>query len=342
MTRRNLAVAGAALITIVLLVALAVNWSGGSLSEVARAAFDGAFGSRFAFFSATLKRAAPLVILGTAAAYSFRAGVLNIGGDGQFLAGASVATAIALTCSTGVASVDIPALLLGGALGGAAWGGVAALLHRRFGVLQVVSTLILNFVASNAISWLVRGPLQEPTHVFPQSATLPASAHLPFIIPGERLHAGFALGIVFIIASSWVVRRTAAGFRLRAAGANPAAAASAGLIDIAQVQGHALIVSGALAGIAGAAEVGGTTFVLYEGISPGYGYTGVAIAVLAGLSPVRMLVTAVAFGALGAAADSVQRAAAVPSEMATVIAGVAVLAIVIARASAARAPARDA
>ena len=117
---------------------------------------------------------------------------------------------------------------------------MAAWLRRRFGVLEVISTIMLNFIAAEAVAYLVRGPLQEPSHVYPQTPALPPGLHLAKLVPGSRLHIGFALAVVAAVIAWWMIRETASGFRLRATGANPLAAASAGQIDV-RGHGHARV-----------------------------------------------------------------------------------------------------
>jgi ABC-type uncharacterized transport system permease subunit len=296
----------------------------------------GSLGSEYAIVSATLVRATPLVLTGLAVALAFRAGVFNIGADGQFLAGATAAATIGWlgTAWPDVAQrfVGIPLTLAAGAALGAAWAGIAAWLRRRFGVLEVISTLMLNFIALEAVAYLVRGPLQEPSRVYPQTSELAAGWHLPKLVPGSRLHAGFALAILLAIAAAWIVRATAGGFRMRAVGANPWAAASAGRIDVAAVTTRVFLVSGALAGIAGAVEVTGVTFSLYDNISPGYGYTAIAVALIAGLSPLGVIATSILFGALEAGAAGMQRDAGVPAVVATLVEATLVLAVLAAQA----------
>ncbi len=296
------------------------------------ALWDGAFGSAYAVWSATLVRATPLIFVGLAVAVAFRTGVLNIGAEGQLLVGAAAATAVAL--ALGDASIPGPvvitAMVLGGAVAGAAWAGIAALLRHRFGVLEVISTIMLNFVAIHLVSWLVRGPLQEPTLAYPQSETIAESARWPFLIPGQRLHLGFVIGIVLALLAWWVLARTAAGFRARAVGDGMRAAVSAGRVDAARTVTWVFFVSGACAGIAGASEVGGVTWALYEGISPGYGYTAIAVALLARLDARWVIVSAVFFGALEAGAAAMQRNAGVPSVAVQIIVGVVVLAVLAA------------
>jgi len=295
------------------------------------ALWRGSLGTEYAIFSATLVRAVPLMLTGCAIAVAFRAGVWNIGAEGQLLAGGAGATAIALTMPT----AGIPALVLAlaaGAAAGAAWAGIAAVLRERFGVLEVISTIMLNFVALYAVSFLVRGPLQEPTHAYPQSASIADAVHLARIPGAGRLHAGIIVAIVIVLAAGWVMRHTASGFRLMAVGENPAAAASAGMIDVRRVTSLAFMTSGALAGLAGAIEVLGVTFALYEDLSPGYGYTAIAVALLAGLDPWRVVLTSLLFAALEAGAGAMQRDAGVPSTLVAVIEALLILGVVAAQA----------
>jgi ABC-type uncharacterized transport system permease subunit len=294
----------------------------------------GSFGSWYAFTSATLVRAVPLMFTGTAVAIAFRAGVFNIGAEGQLLAGAASATTIALAPLLAHAPPFIVVMLALGAAAraGAAWAGVAALLRTRFGVLEVISTIMLNFVALYGVSYLVRGPLQEPTHVYPQSSTLADVLHLQRIAGAGRLHVGLALAVMSTLMAGWIFRHSAAGFRLIAVGENPAAASSAGRIDVARTSSRAFMASGALAGLAGGVEVLGVTFALYENVSPGYGYTAIAVALLATLDPWRVMLTAVLFGALEAGAGAMQRDAAIPSSLVSVIEALLILVVVAAQA----------
>jgi general nucleoside transport system permease protein len=313
--------------------------SGGYPVERGLAAlWSGAFGSWYSFTSATLVRAVPLLLSGAAVALAFRAGVLNIGAEGQLLIGAVAAAAIALVLGADGpgAPLGIVLALLAAAVGGAMWAGIAALLRTRYGVLEVISTIMLNFVALHLVSYLVRGPLQEPTRVYPQSASIADAFHLPRIPGAGRLHAGLLLALGLAGAAGWALRNTAAGFRLVATGESPSAAASAGGIDVRGTTVRAFLVTGALAGLAGGVAVLGVTFALYENISPGYGYTAIAVALLARLDPWRVMATAVLFGALEAGAGAMQRDAGVPSTLVSVIEAALIVAVVAAQAIRAR------
>jgi len=277
----------------------------------------------------TLTRATPLILTGLAVAIAFRAGVLNIGADGQFLAGATGAVVVGALgrgwAPLAQSAVGIPLALTAGALLGAGWAGIAAWMRERFNVPAVISTLMLNFIALDGVGYLVRGPLQEPSHIYPQTQELSGAWHLATLVPGSRIHVGLLLGVVACGVAAWMLASTAKGFRLRAVGSNPHAAASAGQIDVAAVAATALVVSGALAGLAGAIEVTGVTFALYENISPGYGYTAIAVALLAGLEPLLVIPSGIFFGALEATAAALQRDVGLPAVAASAVEAVIIL-----------------
>ena len=326
--RPSLATGAAA--AVVAVVSLALLWlalrlAGFDASLALGALWRGSFGNWYALTSSTLVRATPLVLTGLAVAVAFRAGVWNIGADGQLLVGAAVATAVGLALGTAPAWVLLPLALVAGAVGGGCWAGIAALLRTRFGVLEVISTIMLNFVALDLVGYLVRGPLQEPSHAYPQSNPISAAMHLPILIAGTRLHWGFVAAVAAAVLLWWGMRSTAAGFRVRAIGANADAARVAGRIDVARTTTNVLLLSGALSGLAGAIEVSGVTFALYENISPGYGYTAIAVALLAGLDPLAVLGTGILFGGLEAGALSMQREASVPSVVVTAVEAALVL-----------------
>ena len=266
-----------------------------------------------------LVRATPLMIAGLAVALAFRGGVFNIGAEGQLLVGAIAATAVTLAVGRSLGAFAIVVAMPAAGIAGAFWAGIAAELRRRFHVLEIISTIMLNFVAIHLVSYLVRGPLQEPTRIYPQTESLPASTQLPILLPGTRLHAGFALAILLAIGLSWTLRKTAIGFRIRATGASPLAAKVTGRIDIEKGSFNVFLASGALAGIAGGVEVSGVTFALYENLSPGYGYTAIAVALIAGLNPLGIIASGVFFGVLETGASALQREFAIPSSLASVV-----------------------
>jgi ABC-type uncharacterized transport system permease subunit len=307
---------------------LAVLAVGGYDASLALTAlWSGAFGSPYSILSATLVRATPLMFVGLSVGLAFRAGVLNIGAEGQLLSGAAAAVAVGLVVGGLPRIIALPLALMTGAVVGALWAGIAAWLKLRFGVLEVIATLMLNFTATYMVSWLVRGPLQEPTHVYPQTANLAPSVHMPTFVEGHRVHFGFVLAIALAVTMWWLLAHTAAGFRVRAIGTGRNAARSAGGINPSRTAALVFLASGALAGLGGASEVTGVTFALYEGISPGYGYSAIAVALLARLHPLTIILSALLFGALEAGAAAMQRDANVPSVLAAVIEAMIVLGV---------------
>ncbi len=293
-----------------------------------RAMVNGAFGSWYALTSATFVRAVPLALTGLAIALAFRAGLLNIGAEGQLLAGAAASTAAAALLGPSLGAAALPIILVFGMAAGAVWAGIAAVLRQRFGVLEVISTIMLNFVALYAVGWLVRGPLQEPMQIYPQSIALEKALQLPVLLTGTRLHVGSVIAVSLAVASWWWLRYSAGGFRLRAVGLNATAAATSGRINVARVSVLAFLASGALAGLAGSVEYTGVTYALYENLSPGYGYTAIAVALLARLNPLGVLGTAVLFGALQAGGSAMQRDAGVPIALVNVVEAVIILLVI--------------
>jgi ABC-type uncharacterized transport system permease subunit len=320
--------AAASVVAIVALSVLLLEAGGYESSLALKALWNGSLGSSYALTSATLVRATPLILTGLAVALAFQAGVFNIGAEGQLLTGAAISAVIGVKLGAALGTLTLPMELAAGAIAGACWAGIATWLRSRFHVLEVISTIMLNFVALHAVGFLVRGPLQEPLGIYPQSDTLPRVAQLPKLVPGTRLHWGVVVAVAAAVSLWWVLRHTAAGFRLRASGANPNAARSAGLIDVGRVTATAFLASGALAGLAGVVELTGVTFALYENISPGYGYTAIAVALLARLNPLAVVGTGFFFGALEAGASAMQRDAGVPAAFVSIVEAGIVLAVI--------------
>jgi len=294
--------------------------------QVLEAFWRGSIGSASAFVNGTLVRAVPLMIIGVGISLSFRAGVFNLGGEGQLLLGAVAASVVGLHAPVFGPLTPLIAIIVGGAAG-AAWAGIAGLLRIRFGVLEVISTIMLNFVAVNLVSYLVRGPLQEPTRIYPQTSSIARSAQL-WAFGQSRLHFGLIVAVGVAVAAWWVLVRTAAGFRLRAVGASATASIVTGRVDVPRVTMLALVASGALAGLAGGIEVTGVTYALYENLSPGYGFSAIAVAILARLHPLRVIATALLFAILETGALGMQRDAGVPAVVATALEALVILVVV--------------
>ncbi len=293
------------------------------------ALWNGAFGSWYALTSATLVRAVPLIIVGLAIALAFRAGALNIGAEGQFYAGAIAATWIGLHAAARPSPLAIGAVWAAAAAAGAIWVALPVWLKLRFGVIEVISTLLLNFVAEALVSLMVQGPLQEGQHIYPQSDPIAEAARLP-LLPGTRLHLGLLLALGGAVALWYLFSRTLWGFRLRAVGIGPRAAEISGRIDSRRMGAVALLGSGAIAGLAGGVEIGGVSYALFQNLSPGYGFSGIAVALLARLHPLGVVVTGILLGALEAGAGAMQRDAGVPAVAVYVVEAVVIVVALLA------------
>jgi len=306
-----------------------LRFAGYDASHALVALWDGAFGSWYAVTSATLPRAVPLIVIGLGIALAFRAGALNIGAEGQFYAGAMAATFVGLRLNAWPSLLAVPALWIAGLVAGALWVSIPVLLRVRYGVVEVLSTLLLNFVAEGLVSFMVQGPLQEARGVYPQSDPIAQSARLP-MLAGTRLHLGFlvALLLAFLL---WIVfTRTLWGFQLRAVGASPRAARVSGRINTEAVVAATLLGSGALAGLAGALEVGGVSYALFQNLSPGYGFTAIAVALLVRLDPLLIILSGVLLGGMEAGATAMQREAAVPAVAVSVVEATIIVVVLLA------------
>ncbi len=311
--------------------AIGLRLAGFDAGAALGALWSGAFGSWYAFTSATLVRAVPLIIIGLGITLAFRAGAFNIGAEGQFYAGAIAATWVGLHAGVLPSAVAVPVVLAGAAIAGALWVALPVWLQLRFGVIEVISTLVLNFVAESLVSLMVQGPLQESQGIYPQSDMIAASSRLPLLT--GRLHAGLVLALIGAAALWYVFRRTLWGFHLRAVGTGPRAAEISGRIDARRVGAVALLGSGAIAGLAGGVEVAGVSYALFQNLSPGYGFTAIAVALLARLAPLGVVATGVLFGALESGAAAMQRDAGVPAVAVYIVEAIVILVVVLADAA---------
>ena len=282
-----------------------------------------------------LVRAVPLTLVALGIAISFRSGILNIGAEGQILVGILGSTAVALSASALPGWILVPLSLLAGAVGGALWGGIAGVLRARLGVNEILSTVMLNYVAAQLYTYFLRGPLLDPAELVtgsgtPQSQRLVRAVWLDRLVPGTRLHTGLVLALVLAALVWLLLWRTTAGFRMRAAGAGPKAARYAG-IPVERSLVVAMLLAGGFAGLAGAVEVLGVHHRAIEAISSGYGFAGIVVALFGGLHPAGIVPAAAFFGLLLVGADMTQRSAGVPANMILVLQGAIILAIVSAK-----------
>jgi simple sugar transport system permease protein len=295
------------------------------------ALLEGAFGGLFPI-TQTLVKATPLLLVGLGICIAFRGGVINIGGEGQIIVGALAATAFTLALPNMTGWVLLPVGLFVGALAGFAWGGIAGVLKARFGVNEILSTIMMNAIAQQLSNYLLRGPLIDPKEIeagtlLPQSAQLPAQAWMSRIAQPTLLHSGVLLAVVMAILVYVLLWRTTLGYRIRAVGLNPDASRYAG-IRVQLYQALALALSGAFAGLAGTVEVLGVGHRMVDGLSGGYGFSGIVAALFGKLHPIGAIPASVLFGALLVGADKMQRAVQVPSALIDTLLGLVVLFVV--------------
>lgn len=320
----SVAVPVLALLAAFIIGALLIVISGASVPAAYAAMVEGAFGSRFAL-TETLTRAAPLMLTGLAAAVAFRARLWNIGAEGQLYGGALAAVWIG-TAPLGIPdALLLPAVILAGAVAGGLLLLGPAVLKTRFGVDEVVTTLLLNFIVLLFVSMMIEGPMKDPMAMgWPQSETLPMAAELPRLIPRTRLHAGLIMALVAAGLIYVMMTRTVLGFEMRAVGASPRAARFAGM-GVGRVMLLVALISGGLAGLAGVSEVAGRTGYLTLDMSPGYGTGGVVVAMLAQLHPLGVVLGALMVASIFVGADAMSRAVGVPTYIADVLVAVSLL-----------------
>ncbi|HZC69592.1 MAG TPA: ABC transporter permease [Jatrophihabitans sp.] len=260
----------------------------------------------------------PLLFTGLAVAIAFRAGFYNIGAEGQFLAGAIAATWAGTTFDGLPAPVAIPFALAAGAVAGALWILVPALLRVGFRIDEVVTTLLLNPVALLCVQGLLNGPWRNPVNQFPESAYIGSGYNFPKIIPGTRVHLGFAVALGLAALAWLVLARTATGLRLRAVGLTSAGARFNG-VSVERTMLSSALVSGAIAGMGGVSQVCGLQGQLTGEISAGFGYTGIVVATLAALTPIGVVLVALLLGDIVVGADSASLVLQLPPQMGQVV-----------------------
>jgi len=239
-------------------------------------------------------KAAPLALIATGLAFCYRANLWNIGAEGQFVVGGLAGGCVALATqgSAGFTLWILPAMLVAGTLAGVAYAMIPAVLKVRLGVSEILTSLMLVYVAQLLLDYMSRGPLRDPAgYNFPQSVAFDAAARLPYLMEGETLHAGVLVAFAAVVLATIVLGRTLFGFEVRVVGASPRAARFAGFSE-ARLTLAAFAVSGGAAGLAGIAEVAGKIGQLQPTISPGYGFTAIIVAFLGRLSPPGILAAA--------------------------------------------------
>ncbi|MEI9815126.1 MAG: ABC transporter permease [Acidobacteriota bacterium] len=315
---RSAARAIAAVLLALVVTSIPILLSGKSPIAAYWSLLNGALGS-FDHVAFALNKSTPYILTATGVALCFRAGIINIGGEGQIAIGALTASWTALNAS-GPPLLIVLLALVGGAAGGAAWAGLAAAIRLTRGVHEVLSTLLLNFIGLLVISSALNGSMGEPGAGFPQSPMFDERVLLSKLVPGYELHAGLIIALVVAVLAQVLLWRTRFGFQLRLLGASRAAADYAG-VSFGRGVMAVMFIGGGLAGLAGAIEVLGVHYRLIEGFSQGLGFTAVAVALLGAADPLAIVPAALFFGFLQAGALAMQREVGVPSSLVFVIQG---------------------
>ncbi|MBK7320193.1 MAG: ABC transporter permease [Anaerolineales bacterium] len=303
--------------------------------EAYAALWDGAFGSSNAF-AETLVKATPLLLVALGICISFRGDVINIGGEGQMIIGAILATWVGLTFTGLPGWLVVTISLVAGFLGGAIWGGIPGVLKAYFSVNEILSTVMMNAIAVQLMNFLLRGPMIDPSQAelaskIPQTARLLDAFRLPRLAP-TRLHLGALIAVILAIAVYILLWRTTLGYRIRAVGQNPNASRYAG-IKVQRYMVLALLLSGAFAGLAGATQVFGVNYrMITDGSSSGFtgsaGFNGIVAALFGQLHPLWSIPASILFGALLVGANKMQRVVQVPSALVIALNGLVVVFVV--------------
>ncbi|MEP9398554.1 ABC transporter permease [Mesorhizobium sp. KR2-14] len=318
-----------AIVATFIITSLLVLAAGASPFSVFYLVAKGAAGSQFALLE-TLTRATPLIFTGLAVAVAFRAKLWNIGAEAQLYIGGVVTVVLGTGALPLPSYLLIPIIMIAAMAAGALLLLGPAILKTRFGVDEVVTTLLLNFIVLLFVSMLLEGVLKDPTGLgWPQSSKVIAEAQLPRIIQGKRLHFGFVIAIVSAVICWVIMKKSVLGYEMRAVGNNKEAANFAG-IPVNRVLIKTALLSGGIAALAGFSEVSGLKGNLTLDLSPGYGYSGIVVAMLAMLNPLGVIASAIFVAGIFVGADAMSRTAGVPSYIAQVMVATALLTMVTA------------
>jgi len=302
--------------------AIALLITGYSPIEAYGTMIVGAFGDIFGL-GQTFTKATPILFTALAFLFAFKSGLFNIGAEGQLLVGGFAAALVGISFDGLPAFVHVPLALIIGTLIGGMWGFIPAILKTKLGAHEVITTMMLSYIALYLTGYLVNYPYKAPG-VVPQTPMIASSAELPRILPPTQLSASIFIAVLLVGLTYYVLQKTTLGYEVRATGLNPAAAESGG-ISTKRSMILALVISGAMAGLGGACEILGVHNRFIEGFSPGYGWDGLAVAVVGGLNPGGALLAAVLFGALRSGGMVMNRVTGVPLDIVTILQALVIL-----------------
>lgn len=302
--------------------ALVLSATGHSPVDAYSSLLFGAFGSYY-YIGQTFTQATPIIFTSLAFLFAFKCGLFNIGAEGQLLIGGFAAALVGISLSNLPIYVHLPLALLAGAAGGAFWGFIPAILKSRLDAHEVITTMMLSYVALYVISYMVNYPFKAPGWVA-QTPVVAPSAQLPQLMPPTQLSASLIIAIAMVVFVAYVLQRTTLGYEVRAIGLNPSAAESGG-INVKKGILVALVISGAIAGLGGAGEILGVHYRYIDGFSPGYGWDGLAVALIGGLNPFGVALAAILFGALRSGGTVMNRVTGVPLDVIFILQALVVL-----------------
>jgi len=316
----------AVMIIVILLVSfLLIAMVGSDIPTSLASFFRGIGGSTYAM-AEVLVRATPLMLAALGVSVGFRTGFLNIGAEGQLYLGAISITWLGMTFPTLPAPLMLVLSLVLGFLSGGLWALIPGLLKAKFGLSEVINTIMLNYIAINLVEILVRTSLKDPTYPYPMSPMLPASTNFLQLLSPTRLHAGLLLALVCAALVYLLMFRTTLGFCMRAVGLNARACQCSG-IAVSKYVIISSLISGGLSGLAGVSEIAGLHHRLIEGISPSYGYLAIIVSLLGRNNPVGIVFASLGIAALQVGSMSMQRSSGVPTSIASIIMGLVVIMI---------------
>lgn len=312
-----------AIIIALIITAVVILVAGKSPIEAFQAMFIGAFGN-WSRFSEVLVRSVPYILTGLGLTLAYRTGLVSIGAEGQMIMGGLVATVVALQFDNLPSFLLVPLSIIMGMAAGGIWSGFAGYFKAKRGASEVIITIMLNYIASYLLLFLLDGPLREPPGYYPQSSELAENARLSIIIPGTRMNSGIILALLGAFLVYFLLWKLPLGYQMRAVGYNPIAARTSG-ISVEKNIVLAMFLSGALSGLAGAVEITGLHYRLINGFSANMGFDAIAIALLGGLHPLGVLISGFLFSVLRVGANTMQRLVQVPASLVNVIQGLIII-----------------
>jgi ABC-type uncharacterized transport system permease subunit len=323
----NILVPFIAIIISLLVVGLIIALQGGSPLLAYASLFNSAFGSAYGI-ATSLNIAVPLILVGLGIALAARAGIINLGGEGQIIIGGVFGTIVATQLQGLPPILHISLSILAGFIGGALWAFVPGYFYAKHGTNIIITTMLLNDIAIGVLGALVKGPMKEPPGYYPQSAVVFATAKLPVILANTRLHAGLIIALVLAIISYVLIFKTPFGHDIRTIGENPTVAKHSGM-KVFKIQIISMLLAGGLAGMGGAIEILGSQHRLRSGFLTNYGYEALAVALLGQKNPLGVVLAGILFGALKAGRGGMVRAANLPASLSLVLSGVIIFFVAI-------------